>query len=1028
MLRRLLRLCQGILLFALVSSGHADDADAPMAPFPGAVYKLREGGVVREFVVTPKVLDDSQSVTERNATVSALRKYYPTLTESEAFGAAMLQVTLPQDSNLTAAQQRTLFVRSIREAGSKSIHIGLRGRYAASESEFARLASTQLVAKVGSAAEAAKLALQTGAIKSSFVVKAVPQTGVAPGEFWVLEYATAADALEAAETLAVQGADAELDFKRAAGERLVPNDPLYPPVGGTEPGQWNFNSPDGIDIETAWDSVLGTGVVAAVIDNGTQLDHPDLQPNARLDLSKDLSGNNGNNPAPALGDTHGTATAGLVAARGNNGIFMSGAAPRAGIAAVRLFSGSQFGELVTDQRVATALSWNNQSIDVYNNSWGFTNPGEWMTPAGPLASNALKDDATNGRGGRGNIVVWAAGNDWLIGDMANWDGLANSRFVTTVGALSSQGERSPYSETGANLLVCAPSNSTANQPGITSIVPPNSSTNAFGGTSAAAPQVAGVAALMLEANPYLTYRDMKEIMIKTADVVDPAAGLPNDLLWLRWQTNSAGYHFNNQYGAGKINATAAVAAAKTWIPLLPETVQSQIKLNPGVVPDNDPTGLIIPFTFNKGRAGTIEVSVSLSMKQGYRQDTQIVLISPSGMRSYLTEKNFIADKTGNDIDWTFSTVQHWGESTAGLWRVFMVDTIGVDNATVHSVGVKIFTAPKDLPPTVSITRPANGEIIIAGAYAGNVTAAAADDRHVSRVQFFVDGTLLAVDTAPPYEASLAKVPAGVHTLYAIATDNYKQSTKSKTVTVDIREPAYLTVNLGPAAAIEWGARWFLGSSGKAQSTGKTLVVPSGTDQRISFTEALGFSTPPKQTYNLAPFARVTANATYLRPGGLAIAVQPFIMNPMPKWRINGGKWIVSSQTLQGVRPGSYSIQFSDVKGYKTPAARTIIVQPTKFAKVLAKYAKIPSGGGGGGKPAAPEKGVLQVNINPFTVPFKWSLLGSSKVYASGQSIQLKPGSYTVTFVSKSGFETPAPQTVAIKNKKSTLVKVTCQPK
>ncbi|MFM9159887.1 MAG: S8 family serine peptidase, partial [Dolichospermum sp.] len=125
----------------------------------------------------------------------------------------------------------------------------------------------------------------------------------------------------------------------------------------------------------------------------------------------------------------------------------------------------------------------------------------------------------------------AGGNGRGSLDNSNYDGYANSRYVIAVAAHrnNSNGVFSGYSEPGANLLVTAPSNGGTlgvvttdlmGADGYNGLTDQNY-TNAFGGTSSATPLVSGVIALMLQANPNLTWRDVQHILVRSAEKNDP---------------------------------------------------------------------------------------------------------------------------------------------------------------------------------------------------------------------------------------------------------------------------------------------------------------------------------------------------------------------------------------------------------------------------------------------------------------------------------------------------------------------------
>jgi subtilisin-like proprotein convertase family protein len=93
-------------------------------------------------------------------------------------------------------------------------------------------------------------------------------------------------------------------------------------------------------------------------------------------------------------------------------------------------------------------------------------------------------------------------------------------------------------------------------------------TSGFNGTSSAAPNVSGVVALMLEANPNLTWRDVKHILASTSQQIAPSTSYEfppgTGIYQYRWVTNSANYTHHNWYGFGNVDASAAVTAAANY--------------------------------------------------------------------------------------------------------------------------------------------------------------------------------------------------------------------------------------------------------------------------------------------------------------------------------------------------------------------------------------------------------------------------------------------------------------------------------
>ena len=174
---------------------------------------------------------------------------------------------------------------------------------------------------------------------------------------------------------------------------------------------------------------------------------------------------------------------------------------------------------------------------------------------------AFEEDVAQGRGGLGNIITWAAGNGLDDDDNSNYDGYANSRHTIAVTAVTHYGRQSWYAEPGANILVAAPSDGDGE--GITTTDNEGGSgynngdyNNNFGGKSSATPLVSGVVALILDANPNLTYRDVEHIIVHSSRV--------NDVNDNSWNVNGAGHDVSHKYGFGVIDASAAVDLAATW--------------------------------------------------------------------------------------------------------------------------------------------------------------------------------------------------------------------------------------------------------------------------------------------------------------------------------------------------------------------------------------------------------------------------------------------------------------------------------
>ncbi len=534
------------------------------------------------------------------------------------------------------------------------------------------------------------------------VVKAMPR-----GKFAVVDFAGGADAaLTGAEKLrTVPGVNkAEPMLARQLHRRFVPNDPLFAHSVGNAGYQWHLRNTGqnggtlGVDVNVvpAWNLYQGTGIRIGIVDDGLEVTHPDLAANVDLLNDYDFNGLD-EDPSPGVEDFHGTACAGVAAARGNNGIGISGTAPEATLVGMRLIAAP-----TTDADEADAFAFKKDIVAIKSNSWGPYDGAYGSGGPGPLSLAAMQDAVTNGRGGKGTVFLWAAGNGNGSGDDSNYDGWANSPHAIAVSAINEKGRASWYSEPGANILVCAPSN--GGKQGITTTdragamgyneeggtveypdLTDTDYTNTFGGTSSATPAVAGVVALMLQANPNLTYRDVQEILVQTATQNDEFDG--------GWVTNGGGLHFNERYGAGLVNAQAATAMAATWTNVAPLQTRTITQANLAqTIPDADLEG--ISRTFSVAVADNLrleQVTVHVKATHSYAGNLEWWLVSPSGVRSRLARSRF-NDTTAN-LDWTFMTTHFWGERSQGDWKLEVVDVMADDVGTLDDATITFYGTP-----------------------------------------------------------------------------------------------------------------------------------------------------------------------------------------------------------------------------------------------------------------------------------------------------------------------------------------------
>jgi subtilisin-like proprotein convertase family protein len=616
------------------------------------------------------------------------------------------------------------------------------------------------------------------------------------GGLWILDYPDAAAALAALPALETAGARPEPMLGRQQAKRS--DDPLFA-------DQWHLTA---ADVVAAWTTTTGSGVNVAVIDDGLQVAHPDLAANCppvashlHHNFNGGTQGVDDPSPISTNGDRHGTACAGLIGAVQDNTIGVSGVAP-----GVRLFGLRLIAAPSTDADEAEALSWrstaSSDAVQVSSNSWGPPNP--YYGP-GSLTAAAIADTVRLGRGGLGGIICFAAGNDGDIGDDANADGYANLRQVIAVGGILKDGTPAPYSEPGANLVVSAPTGPAAMVAGqglvttdVTGAAGYNTSTTAgdyyvgFNGTSGSCPQVAGICALMLAASPRLGWRDVQEILIRTATQNDPAD--PG------WSVNGAGWHFNHLVGAGQVDAAAAVAMARDWRPLAGETrtIVDSGTLNQAI-PDNDLGGIsrALPVTVD---LRCEHVTLAVAITHTYRADLRILLTSPSGTQSIMARPN--GPDAGADLSWTYMTVRCWGESSRGTWTVRIIDEVAADAGTLVGALITVYGTPRSLAP--------------------------ADAAGVLQTVLTEHGTQVGQSTVSPFAVPYDGLPAGRHHLALTTFTAVGQSTTRHVVDVPGRHP---TITSRPTLTVTEGAAYAYAATTAVPAAGTIAwslpVAPAG---------------------------------------------------------------------------------------------------------------------------------------------------------------------------------------------------------
>ncbi|VBB45754.1 putative Subtilisin [uncultured Paludibacter sp.] len=369
--------------------------------------------------------------------------------------------------------------------------------------------------------------------------------------------------------------------------------------------QWNLNNTGqnggtiGIDIHFCQARQITTGnsnIIVAVIDQGVELNHPDLVNNI---YSSSYDCQTGTSPSVVRG-SHGTACAGIIGAVSNNNLGVSGIASSCRLMSI---SNDLWLRPNVEQELANGFNWARQNgASVISNSWGHNS----------LASTFLDDAITNaltlGRNGLGCVVVFATGNnDGSVIYPAN-----SNPDILAVGAMSPCAQRkNPSScdgeywwgsDYGPELDIVAPGVliPTTDRQGSNGY---NTSTGTagdyymtFNGTSSATPHVAAVAALILSRNPNLTQRQVADIIESTAQKVGSYT--------YQTTTGRTNGTWNNDMGYGLLDAYAAVQAATPAV------------CNPPILQNVTRSGTTVTYYWDNNNTNNTTIGLQYSIDGG----------------------------------------------------------------------------------------------------------------------------------------------------------------------------------------------------------------------------------------------------------------------------------------------------------------------------------------------------------------------------------------------------------------------------
>jgi subtilisin family serine protease len=453
------------------------------------------------------------------------------------------------------------------------------------------------------------------------------------------------------------------------------------------------------------------------------INHPDFQGPGKLVAPRDFRENDFLPLPGEAEDNHGTSCAGVAVAE-ETGTGAVGVAPGCALMPIRTTG------FLDDESIEQLFDWAvRNGASVISCSWG---PSAVYFPLSLRQRAALTRAATRGRNGKGCVIVFAAGNanrptngkvnerGWqnnVLKGPTEWlGGFATHPDVIAVSASTSLNKKAVYSNWGAEISVCAPSNNAPpgvglqgvgyvfTAPEITTPIrglgivttdrvggegyDPSDFTRDFGGTSSACPLVAGVAALVLSANPDLTAVEVKQILQQTADkIVDPDA---DPQLGFRKGTYENGGR-SDWFGYGKVNALKAAQAAvqrrQSQTPAIVTTRLIQQQNSTSVaIPDYNTTG--ITSVIQIGETAVVrDVQITVEIAHPFMGDLEIRLIAPNGQTSLLQGRT-LGRRQNLKATYTLQTTPQLqrllNQPAQGRWQLQVVDFAQQDTGTLKN--------------------------------------------------------------------------------------------------------------------------------------------------------------------------------------------------------------------------------------------------------------------------------------------------------------------------------------------------------
>ncbi|XP_023699815.1 furin-like isoform X2 [Paramormyrops kingsleyae] len=437
-------------------------------------------------------------------------------------------------------------------------------------------------------------------------------------------------------------------FAQQSKKTGMRRDPASQPNDPPLTKQWNLRTFDP-NVRATW------AVLVSITDDGMEESHLDLEENDDPQTSYNMNSNDPNSEpryTPMKVNWH----VGGVTSVASNRACAVGVAYQATNGGIQMLDSH-----VTDLAKAKSPSFNQQHTDICSAGWAPEDNGRIVKGPSTLPYEA---SIRGGRGDLGSIYVWGCGNSGTSHGNCDLDGYSSSIQTLSVSSTTESRKSAFYIELCAAILTAVYSGSSLHRRTVVRHCRLPVLHTSYVGTSAPAHLVASITALVLEANPALTWRDGQHTTIQPSR--------PSHLRSDDWQTNGAGRPVSHYYGHGRLDAGKLVHLARKWTAVHPQrkcmsdVITRPLELHGNLILKWNETACLRTRNWIRSLE---HIRARLTLTYTRHGDLSIVLISPLGAQSTLVTIRHSDASTKGYSDWALTSFHSWNEDPTGEWTL-----------------------------------------------------------------------------------------------------------------------------------------------------------------------------------------------------------------------------------------------------------------------------------------------------------------------------------------------------------------------